>query len=75
MKTTKRQLQKAAQLWALSLIAHVQLDADTCDDTANEIREIALSNARRKLEQIGFDPAHLKTEKECLDALEGKHEP
>lgn len=65
----KRQLRKAAQLWALALVAHVQLDADTGDDTANEIREIAILNARRKLERLGFDPANLKTEKECAEAV------
>jgi hypothetical protein len=63
----KRQKEKAAHLWALSLVSHVELIAES--NEANEIRQLAQNRANRTLDQLGYDAADLLTEDDCLRAV------
>ena len=62
---TQRQKAKAAKLWSLAVIAHMDLVED--DDLANEVREIAISKARAKLESLGFHYSELLCAQDCID--------
>ena len=68
---TKRQIAKAARLWGLSLIAHMDCGHDYVgeDDPVLKVRMEAISAASDKLRQLGFEPGQLLNEDDCLRAV------
>lgn len=64
---TKRQVEKAARLWSLALIAHTDVDCD--DEVASAVRSIAVERALTDLQRKGYDPGQLLCERDCLDAV------
>lgn len=66
---TRKQKEKAARLWALSLVCFTDCSADTAE--ANEIRQIAILRAGKELGRLGYSPSELLNEEDCLKAAKG----
>jgi hypothetical protein len=64
---TNRQLKKAAKLWALSSVAHAQMDTGVAD--FDRLRKVAIDDAWNKLKSLGFDPGCMSTEQDCINAI------
>lgn len=63
---TRAQLRLAAELWAASLVANTELTGDSPD--ANKVRQMAVTEARFKLERFGVTPGDIRTEQDAITA-------
>lgn len=63
---TKKQVEKAAKLYALAVIAHT--DGGGSSEEGDCMRSIAIEKAKRELKRLGYDAADLLTEVDCLQA-------
>lgn len=59
---TKRQIEQAARIWRKALVAHMGIDGDS----AQEVREAAITQARDELRRTGLDYGSLRSEADCL---------
>lgn len=64
----KRQMAKAARLWSLAVIAH--MDQCVYDEDANALRAVATEQAELKLENLGYRCQDLLSELDCIKAVQ-----
>lgn len=65
---TKRQLARAARLYRLAVIAHMDLSGDG----EQKVRSMAIDQAVLELSRLGYEPRQLLSEDDCLRAAEVK---
>lgn len=72
MPLTKRQIQKAARLYSLAMIALTDGGGDAENEAMatdeNAVRVAAAQTATIALARLGFEPAQLVTISHCIDA-------
>lgn len=61
-------MEKAARLWSLAVIAHMDEFAD--EEEANALRSIAIDKAALKLENLGYRHQDLLSELDCIKAAQ-----
>lgn len=71
MPLTKRQLTRAARLYALAVLSNQDVGgADT--EEQSEVRDLAIANAGKALIRLGYEPTELNTIDHCIEAAKAK---
>jgi hypothetical protein len=56
---SRKQLELAAKLYGLSMIAHTELSDDDSEADCNKVRRLAAKRATTKLRNLGTDPSEI----------------
>ncbi len=66
VKATRREIEQAARLYRLAVVAHMDLSGDG----DQEVREVAIRQSQDDLSRKGYAYQNLATEGACLRAIQ-----